>query len=196
MDPTMNPPEPFITVPARARDEIGELAFYLEQMLRNLREVNDHIHGTSREMPGVLHDLRDIVRMTEKATVTVLEETEALMDDARTGKAALGEARAAIERGDAAGVDGPLGALQGLLESADRRSMSIMSALEFQDLTTQKIQRAFEVLEEVIKRLGRIRHLVDLGRGVEPAPAVATPAAADPADGQALADELLRGFQG
>ena len=37
-----------------------------------------------------------------------------------------------------------------------------------QDLTAQKIQRAFEVLEEVNIRLGKIHHLVSFGAEAPP----------------------------
>ncbi len=73
--------ERFIAVPARARDEIGELTDYLEQGLRNIRDITEHLRGSSHTMPSVLDDLRDVMRITEAATVRVLDETEALVDD-------------------------------------------------------------------------------------------------------------------
>src|SRR5919201_7132170 len=82
--PPEDAPEPLVAVSARACDEIGELAYYLEQSLRNLRDIREHVRGSSGTMPSVLDDLRDVVRMTETATVRVLEETEALVDDGRT----------------------------------------------------------------------------------------------------------------
>ena len=43
----------FTSIPIRARDQIGELAFYLEQVRKNLLTVND-LTGNSRTVPGVL----------------------------------------------------------------------------------------------------------------------------------------------
>ena len=37
----------FILVPAVARDEIGQLTFYLEQGLRSLRDIAEHLRGSS-----------------------------------------------------------------------------------------------------------------------------------------------------
>src|SRR5512134_1128592 len=84
-EPQIPPEEPgaFILVPARARDEIGQLAFYLEQGLRSLRDIAEHLRGSSGTMPSVLDDLKEVVQMTEAATVRVLDETEALVDEAR-----------------------------------------------------------------------------------------------------------------
>ena len=63
----------------------------------------------------------------------------------------------------------PLAEVQALVERGNGRLMAIMSALAFQDLTAQKIQRAFEVLEEVNIRLGKIHHLVSFGAEEPPA---------------------------
>lgn len=187
----------FVSIPARARDEIGELAFYLDQVRQNLLTVNAHISGSSRTMPSVLRDLKDIVKLTEVATVRVLEEAEALLDEGHAAAAALAEAKAAA--GDDAAIAEPLGRVQALAEQANGRVLAIMSALEFQDLTSQKIHRAFEVLEEVATRLGKIHGLVWLGGE---APASADESAGEDAgraegkSGQDLADEILLRFQG
>jgi chemotaxis regulatin CheY-phosphate phosphatase CheZ len=87
--------------------------------------------------------------------------------------------------------------VQTLVERGNGRLMAIMSALAFQDLTAQKIQRAFEVLEEVNIRLGKIHHLVSFG-AEEPPPAQGPADEPEPADGQSgqdLADEILRRFE-
>ncbi len=186
--------EPFITVPARARQEIGELTFYLEQALRNLAEVNAQIIGSSETMPGVLHDLREIIAMTESATVRVLDETEALVDEGREVAGLIAELRAAASPDTTERLE----KVDAYVSHATDRAMAIISALEFQDLTTQKVQRAFGLLEEVLDRLGRIRVLVDLGQPTpEPVAPPSTPpidVAADPQSAQALVDELLQKF--
>ncbi len=185
------PEESFITVPASARKEIGELTFYLEQALRNLREVNDAVIGSSEKMPGVLHDLREIINMTEAATVRVLEETEALVEEGR----GVTELIAGMRNATSGAAAESLAKVDAYVAKSTDRAMAIISALEFQDLTTQKVQRAFALLEEVLERLARIRLLVDLGQTTAaphvPAPSISS-TAADAQCGQALADELLQ----
>ena len=152
-------------------------------------------------MPAVLHDLRDIVQMTEQATVRVLEQTEALLEESQTVLGLIaGACRAA--RGDAAATIGSaLGAMQSLVQKSNARAMAIMSALEFQDMTSQKIQRAVEVLEGVSMRLQKIHGLVTPGHEGEAAPApaplpAASPVEAESRSGQDLADELLMQLRG
>ena len=185
----------FTTIPTRARDQIGELAFYLEQVRQNLLTVND-LSDNSRTVPSVLLDLKDIVHMTEAATVRVLEEVEALLDEGQACSVLIAQAQSASTDADAPEA-APLAEVQALVERGNGRLMAIMSALAFQDLTAQKIQRAFEVLEEVNIRLGKIHHLVSFG-GDEPPTAQAPVDEPEPADGQSgqdLADEILRRFE-
>lgn len=201
-------PQEFITIPARAREEIGELAYYLEKVLQSLRQVSDHIRDTSETVPAVLHNLRDIVTMTESATFKVLDETEALIEDAKVATRLIQEARQVVRTGEADGVDALLVQLGSLLHAGSARALSIMAALEFQDLTAQKVGRAFEVLEEVAARLARIQTLVELGASGVARADGGPPAAGMPRDGraedggpggkagQALADEILLQFRG
>jgi len=185
----------FTSIPIRARDQIGELASYLEQVRQNLLTVND-LSGNSRTVPSVLRDLKDIVHMTEAATVRVLEEVEALLDEGQACSVLIAQAQGAPAGRDAPEA-APLAEVQTLVERGNGRLMAIMSALAFQDLTAQKIQRAFEVLEEVNIRLGKIHHLVSFG--AEEPPLAEGPAdEPEPADGQSgqdLADEILRRFE-
>ena len=193
------PREGFVSVPMRARDEIGELAYYLEQVRRNLLEVNAHVTGSSQTMPAVLHHLRDIVQMTEKATLQVLEQTEALLEESQAVLGLIAGACRAAQGDGAATIGSALGAMQSLVQKSNDRAMAIMSALEFQDLTSQKIQRAFEVLEEVSTRLQKIHGLVTPGQEGQAAPApipAAPPVEAESKSGQDLADELLMQLRG
>lgn len=187
----------FITVPVEARDEIGQLTYYLEQGLRNLRDITEHLQGSSVTMPSVLDDLKDVVRMTEKAAVRMLEQAEALVEDGNTATKLLADVNAKVTGEQAAPLAEPLRELGALVDRSNGRAMEIMSALEFQDLTSQKVQRTFGVLEEVLLRLGKIQQLVATDAPPKPAPAPARSVISDDsADGQRLADELLSRFAG
>jgi methyl-accepting chemotaxis protein len=188
------PPEPaVIVVPARAREELGHLSYYLEQMVHHLRAVSDHLQGSSRKVPGVLRELRSVAELTESATVRVLDECEALVADGDRLCAILGETEGTTPPADVEA----LARARALASAVSQRALNIMTALEFQDLTAQKLQRAFEVLEEVATRLGKIRALVDAGPGPEAGGEPAGGGRPGPGDktGQALADELLERFQ-
>jgi chemotaxis regulatin CheY-phosphate phosphatase CheZ len=188
--------ERFITIPARAREEIGELAYCLEQGVANLRDITEHLRGSSGTVPSVLDDLRAVMRMTETATMRVLDETEALVDDGRAAARLLADVHAKVGAAHAEALAAPMRDLGALVERSNARAMEIMSALEFQDLSAQKVQRTFGVLEEVLVRLAKIQRLVDTGADapVKPSPPPPRPIALEGKTGQCLADELLLHF--
>jgi chemotaxis regulatin CheY-phosphate phosphatase CheZ len=184
-----------ITVPARAREEIGELAFYLEQGLRSLRDITEHLRGSSDTVPSVLDDLRAVMRMTEAATMRVLDETEALVDDGHAAARLLADVHAKVGATHSGVLAAPMRELGVLVDRSNSRAMEIMAALEFQDVSNQKVQRTFAVLEEVLVRLAKIQRLVDTGDdALVPASPTGRPVAHDSKAGQRLADELTLHF--
>jgi chemotaxis regulatin CheY-phosphate phosphatase CheZ len=183
--------ESYITVPARARDEVSHLVHYLEQGLSTLRDIGRRTADGRSAVPSViLDDLRAIVRMTEAATMRVLDETEALLDDGRAAARLLADIGGKAGATDGDVLAKPMAELGALVERSNMRAMEIMSALEFQDLTSQKVQRTFGVLEEVLARLGTIQRLLQVDRSMAPA-AAPGPGASQGGSGQRLADELL-----
>jgi chemotaxis regulatin CheY-phosphate phosphatase CheZ len=181
----------YISIPARARDEVSQLADYLEQGLSTLRDIGRRPADRRSAVPSViLDDLRAIVRMTEAATMRVLDETEALVDDGRAAARLLADIGGKAGAVDREMLAKPMAELGALVERSNARAMEIMSALEFQDLTSQKVQRTFAVLEEVLVRLGTIQRLLQVDRSMPPA-AAPGPGASQGGSGQRLADELM-----
>src|SRR5437660_1566446 len=82
-----------------------------------------------------------------------LDETEARVADGHTAARLLADVRRTAGAAGVPAVAEPVHEIGVLIERANGRAMEIMSALEFQDLTAQKFQRTFAVLEEVLVRL-------------------------------------------
>jgi hypothetical protein len=143
---------------------------------------------------GVVDDLRDVLRLTEAATVRVLDETEALVDDGRAAARLLEHLRSQAEARDAQALDPPMRELSALVERSTARAMEIMTALEFHDVTCQKVERTFAVLDDVLARLAKIQRLVDTREALLTPPAPFRRIALDGRPGQRLADELLVRF--
>jgi Pyridine nucleotide-disulphide oxidoreductase, dimerisation domain len=62
--------------------------------LHSLHEVDSHLRDSSQSTPDMLHVLRDINRLTETATVRVLDQAEAFVEDGREVAALLADAGA------------------------------------------------------------------------------------------------------
>lgn len=191
-------------VNVKARGVIGELAASINQTLHNLQHLDPTVKGSSREIPKVAKHLAEIIQTTEEATNRVLEETEHLVEE--QARVEQGLSRAAEMLRHLPGAPRLSECLKGLedLKEIQRRSqgraMDIMSAMEFQDLTTQKIQKLIGLVAEVEERLLRLLLLFRIeeaaGEGGAPDPILKSCAQSEPVlCDQELVDQLLREFQ-
>jgi chemotaxis protein CheZ len=162
------------------------------------------VKGSSREIPKVAQHLTEIIQTTEDATNRVLEETEHLMEEQAKVEHGLSRLREALRHPPSpalfADLLGSLDEVREVHRRSQSRAMDIMSAMEFQDLTTQKIQKLIALVAEVEARLLQLLVMFRLED------ATAADGGADPIletcarDGaalcdQSLVDELLSGFR-
>ena len=191
------------TVNIRARGAVGELARYINQTLQNLQHLDPTVKDSSREIPKVAQHLAEIVKTTEDATNRVLEEAEHLIEEQT--KVEQGFCRIMEALGDAASEAGAqcqpaFVEIKALHAQSQARAIDIMAAMEFQDLTSQKIQKLIVLVAEVEERLLQLLVMFRLDDQL------ARPASADPVIAacatsqgvlcdQDLVDQLLAGFQ-
>jgi chemotaxis protein CheZ len=148
------------TVNVRARGIVGELAAYINTTLRNLQHLDPTVKDVkdwSQEIPKVAKHLAEIIQTTEDATNRVLEQAEHLVDEQMKVEQGLSRVGEMLRHMPAAGkLTEPLACLEEVKETQRRsqgRAMDIMAAMEFQDLTTQKIQKLISLVAEVETRL-------------------------------------------
>jgi chemotaxis protein CheZ len=148
------------TVNVRARGIVGELAAYINTTLHNLQHLDPTVKDVkdwSQEIPKVAKHLAEIIQTTEDATNRVLEQAEHLVDEQMKVEQGLSRTGEMLRHMSSAGkLDETLKGLEEVKEIQRRsqgRAMDIMAAMEFQDLTTQKIQKLIGLVAEVETRL-------------------------------------------
>jgi chemotaxis regulatin CheY-phosphate phosphatase CheZ len=148
---------------------------------------------SKQTLPSMTFTLTGLIHATEMAANKVLDEAEGLGSDRdRLGKA-LARLEPYLNGGDPT-VRKAWGEVTECSQQIGKRVMSIMSAMAFQDLTSQHLASAIKSVEEVRERLTEVLAMLDLpteeqeltpGRARLGAPV-------PPTDGsrQALADQL------
>jgi len=188
----------------KARGVVGDLASYINQVLRNLQRIDPVVKGSSREIPKVAKHLAEIIQTTEDATNRVLEQTEHLLDEQTKIEQGLSRSAEMLRHapGDPMIAECRTG-LEGLKEMQRRsqgRAMDIMSAMEFQDLTTQKIQKLITLVADVEDRLVqllvlfRIEDATEKGNATDPIVETCAQDGSALCD-QSLVDQILQGFR-
>jgi chemotaxis regulatin CheY-phosphate phosphatase CheZ len=190
-------------VTLRARGAVGELAADIHQVLHNLQAVDPTATGVAREIPQVARHLVEIIQSAEEATKRVLAETAHLVEEQARVERGLSRAAEMLRR--VRNVPALQECLKGLeeLKEIQRRSQGratdLMSAMEFQELTTRKLRPLISLLAEVEDRLLKLLVLFRIeaatDAGTRPDPIIETCARNESALGdQGLVDQLLHEF--
>lgn len=134
--------------------ELGELVRYLETTMRKLRHLEMPMASTAAQLPQASEHLRDLTRLTEEGTHTVMGLTEAIQDNRARIVKALDALAASADRACAEGAGRDrIATVKELLEADDKRLLDIMTALSFQDLVGQRIKKIVTILEDVEHKL-------------------------------------------
>ena len=141
-----------------AKDEIGQLAYYLNQTLMRLQQLDPTVKGSSAQLPHATSQLSDVVRTTEAATLRVLDEIEKIMEEEEQAIQELEQVKGLLRQTENSGhsLEAPVRSLEAVGELQRRvldRAMEIIAAMEFQDVTAQKIEKTLHLMEEVATRL-------------------------------------------
>ncbi len=145
-----------------AAEVLGQLSASLNRMLELLQVMVATIRPPSANtLPNVTAALSGIAEATEHAALKVLDEAEALQDDQKRLDAALDRLRQAIPP-DEADALATWAEAQACSTELSARALKIMSAMEFQDLTAQHIDKTVRSVEDVRERLRNVLSLFDL----------------------------------
>lgn len=154
-------------VKVEARGEVGQLARYINQTMRNLQQLNPEVGTSSRRLPQMTGQLSEVVRTTEQASLRVLDEIDQIVEEQGAMDREMRQLATLLEE-EWGGDDRREAALQMLrkLEElhgrAQGRALKIMGAMDFQDITTQRIQKSMALLTEIHDRLLRLLVLFNI----------------------------------
>jgi len=146
----------------QAAEVLDQLSTSLSRMLELLQVMVTTIRPPSANtLPSVSATLSGIAQATEHAALKVLDEAEALQDDQARLTGALDRLKAKLPQRDteAAATWAEAAACSNALSA---RALKIMSAMEFQDLTSQHIDHTVTSIEDVRERLRNVLAIFDL----------------------------------
>jgi chemotaxis protein CheZ len=133
--------------------ELGTLARNMELAVRECRTVNlPPLAVTTAQLPRATEHLSDLSRLTEQGTHKVMELTEQIQDNHAEIARALDGLHAQCN-GDMTESQRRIGVIKALLAGDNTRLLDIMTALSFQDLVGQRINKIVGILQDVEHKL-------------------------------------------
>ncbi len=148
---------------------LGALKSTIEDLTRSLREIQGPLTDTRECLPKATTHLDRISSQTEQATHKVLDMVENISNQQVEIIDNLNKAL-----NDLADSDKQNTPVREFLEKAEEianrsqnDAFAIMDALQFQDITTQQINHAASLLEEVDGKIGEVFGDMDESMGIE-----------------------------
>ena len=140
----------------RIQEEISELAASVNEIVTKFKDLQNPLKESSEKVPKATKQLDKISEQTEAATHQMLDRVEKIVQQVEDSKKGLDEIKVCTKDGRT----GDISALaDDLIEKADitcNDAYTIIDALQFQDITSQQMNHAASLLEDIEIRLQSI----------------------------------------
>lgn len=135
-------------------DELGELARFIDTTMKTLSEFSAPVNSSTEQLPQALTHLTNLKTLTEKGTHEVMLQVEAIQDSHTQISAMLKGLTQALQQAQVSpALMQQFQKVGQQLGQDDKRLLDIMTALSFQDLVAQSVNKLVTILEEVEHKL-------------------------------------------
>jgi chemotaxis protein CheZ len=138
---------------AQLYEELGELARFIDTTMRTLSQFSAPVSATTEQLPQALTHLTDLKLLTEQGTHEVMRQVEAIQDSRGKIKDTLSALAQTLQTRSAPAAAQQLRDVMTALDADDKRLIDIMTALSFQDLVAQRVNKLAAIIDEVEHKL-------------------------------------------
>jgi chemotaxis regulatin CheY-phosphate phosphatase CheZ len=148
------------TLKAKLQDEILSLADAIREIVDKYKELRNPILESHEKVPQATQQLDKISEQTEAATHQMLDLTEKITGYSEEIVDGLNSIKQKAQGGDTAAIEGLADELIEKATTTGNDAFTIMDALQFQDITSQQMNHAASLMEEIEVKLHEIIHCV------------------------------------
>ena len=135
-------------------EELGELARFIDTTMKTLSEFSTPVSTSTEQLPQALSHLTNLKTMTEQGTHRVMLEVEAIQDNHLKLSGMIKDLTLAMQKAQTApALLQQVQAIGTAINADDKRLLDIMTALSFQDLVAQSVNKLVTILQEVKHKL-------------------------------------------
>lgn len=140
----------------KIQKEISELAASVSEIVTKFKELQNPLKESSEKVPKATKQLDKISEQTEAATHQMLDRVEKIVQQVEYSKKGLEEIKVCTKDGRAGDVSALADVLIEKANVTCNDAYYIMDALQFQDITTQQMNHAASLLEDIELKLQKI----------------------------------------
>lgn len=179
--------------------EAKDLAINFGEVIHSLESVGYSVSDETDGVQQISHHLKHISKTTEEGVMVVMDHSEAIVSDANR----ISENIAAIKTkaGNNPEIENELGEIDTTLTHLQTNAFKIITALEFEDINRQKLEKILKKLTQVYDNLIKVLLLLKVKERIEEKDSEfirEIKQISDPYektfDKQAMIDELLQEF--
>lgn len=145
---------------SRIQKEIEELTTSVSGLVENFRRLKSPLVESREKVPQATSQLDKISEQTEAATHCVLDIVEAITQREEQVMAGLMQIAHMADTANLAGVSALAQSLQNHANTTLNDAFTIMNALQFQDITSQQMNHAASILEDIEAKLQNILNVI------------------------------------
>lgn len=151
----VNEDEPAEKAPdAKLYEELGELARFIDTTMKTLSEFSAPVNASTEQLPQAQTHLLNLKTQTEQGTHRVMLEVEAIQDNHTQISKMLKDLTQVLQQTKVSPeVLQQCQKIGQQLGRDDKRLLDIMTALSFQDLVAQSVNKLVTILDEVEHKL-------------------------------------------
>ena len=151
------------------KGEITELLKLIKETKERVDEIEPILANSNEQIPSVLNTLASVTETTEDATLSLMENADGLNNYYQEFISEISDLEDLIYRKDVGAIVKKITKLEDDINNADKMGYNILHALEFQDITEQKLNKVISYVSDIGARLGAILGFIKLKQEQDPA---------------------------
>lgn len=144
----------------RIQQEISELTASVSGLIENFHRLRNPLVESHEKVPQATMQLDKISEQTEAAAHRLLDLVEQITEREDQVLAGLAEISKALENGDTAAIRPVVSKLNMYANTTLSNAYTMIDALQFQDITSQQMNHAAALLEDIQGKLHSILEII------------------------------------
>ena len=134
-------------------EKIGELTRFIDTTIKTISQFSAPMSATTEQLPDATAHLKDLRKLTEDGTHKIMQLVEAIEENRTRANSQFDALVNGLASSDAATSTAKIAAIRITLAADSKSLMEIVTALSFQDLVAQRVNKLVTIIEEVEHKL-------------------------------------------
>ncbi len=134
-------------------EKLGELTRFIDKTIKTISQFSAPMSATTEQLPDATAYLKDLRKLTEDGTHKIMQLVEEIEENRKRADMQLDALVNGLASSDAATVASKIMTIRATLAADNKPLMDIITALSFQDLVAQSVNKLVTIIEEVEHKL-------------------------------------------